>query len=86
MPSNIIQLVQAAVIQSFNGQDGGTAVTIGSTSYSGRYYANINAINPNVNVIEVYLGASASPSTLSVSLGIDQVPTLTASNIAVTLV
>ena len=85
LPSNIIQLVQAAVIQSFNGQDGGTAVTIGSTSYSGRYYANINAINPNVNVIEVYLGASASPSTLSVSLGIDQVPTLTASNIAVTL-
>ena len=86
LPSNIIQLVQNAVIQSFNGQDGGTAVGIGSTSYSGRYYANINAINPNVNVIEVYLGTSASPSTLSVALGIDQLPTLAASNISVTLV
>ena len=86
LPSNIIQLVQNAVIQSFNGQDGGSAVTIGSTSYSGRYYANINAINPNVNVIEVYLGLSSNPSTLLVSLGIDQVPTLTASNISVTLV
>ena len=86
LPSNIVTLIQNAVIQSFNGQDGGTAVGIGSTSYSGRYYANINAINPNVNVIEVYLGTSASPSTLLVSLGIDQLPTLTTSNIAVTLV
>lgn len=86
LPSNIVTLVQNAVIQSFNGQDGGTAVTIGSTSYSGRYYANINGINPNVNVIEVYLGTSASPTTLLISMGIDQVPTLTASNIAVTLV
>ena len=57
LPSNIVQLVQNAVIQSFNGLDGnGPAVTIGSTSYSGRYYGNVNAINPNVNVIEVYLG------------------------------
>lgn len=87
LPANIVQLVQNAVLQSFNGQDGnGPAVTIGSTSYSGRYYANINAISPNVNVIEVYLGTSASPSTLLISMGIDQLPTLAASNILVTLV
>ena len=86
LPSNIVQLTQNAVIASFNGQDGGSAVTINSTSYSGRYYANINAINPNVNVIEVYLGLTASPSTLLAALGIDQLPTITASNIVVTLV
>ena len=86
LPSNIVQLVQNAVIQSFNGQDGGSAVGINSTSYSGRYYANINAINPNVNVIEVYLGTSASPTTLSIAMGIDQLPTLQASQISVTLV
>ena len=86
LPSNIIQLVQNAVIQSFNGLDGGTDVTINSTSYSGRYYANINAIGSYVNVIEVYLGTSASPSTLLISMGIDQLPTLTASNISVILV
>jgi hypothetical protein len=86
LPSNIIQLVQDAVIESFNGLDGGTAVGIASTSYSGRYYANINAINPNVNVIEVYIGTSASPTTLFVDIGIDQLPTLTSSNISVTLV
>ena len=86
LPANITQLVQNAVIVSFNGQDGGTAVSINSTTYSGRYYANINAISPAVNVIEVYLGLSASPSTLSIAFGIDQLPTLSASNIAVTLV
>ena len=87
LPANITTLVQNAVIQTFNGLDGsGAPVSIGSTSYSGRYYTNINAINPNVNVIEVYLGLSASPTTLLVSMGIDQLPTLTASNILVTLV
>ena len=86
LPSNITQLVQNAVLASFNGQDGGSAVGINSTTYSGRYYANINAISPNVNVIEVYLGLSASPSTLLIAFGIDQLPTLSASNIAVVLV
>jgi len=86
LPSNIVSLVQNAVLASFNGQDGGTAVTINSTTYSGRYYANINAISSAVNVIEVYLGTSASPSTLSIAFGIDQLPTLSASNIAVVLV
>ena len=86
LPSNIVQLVQDAVLESFNGLDGGTAVGIASTSYSGRYYANINAINPNVNVIEVYLGGTSNPSTLLVSLGIDELPTLSAANIAVNLV
>lgn len=86
LPSNIVQLVQNAVLESFNGLDGGTAVGIASTSYSGRYYANINAINPNVNVIEVYLGTTTNPSTLLVALGIDQLPTLSAANIAVNLV
>lgn len=88
LPANIVTLVQNAIIETFNGMDGsGAPVGIASTSYSGRYYANINAINPaTVNVIEVYLGLTASPTTLSIALGIDQLPTLTASNILVTLV
>ena len=61
VPSNIIQLTQAAVVQSFEGLDGnGPAVSIGASTYSGRYYGNINAINPNVNVIEVYLTTTNS--------------------------
>ena len=86
LPTNIVQLVQNAVLQSFNGQDGGTAVTVGGSSYSGRYFTNINAVNPNVNVIEVYLGKTANPTTLFINMGIDQVPTLSITNITVTLV
>lgn len=86
LPSDIITQAQNAVIATFNGQDGGTAVGINTTTYSGRYYANINAISPNVNVIEVYVGLTASPTTLSASLGIDQLPTISASQIVVTLV
>jgi hypothetical protein len=86
LPSDIIAQAQNAVIATFNGQDGGTAVGINTTTYSGRYYANINAISPNVNVIEVYVGLTASPTTLSATLGIDQLPTISASQIVVTLV
>ncbi len=61
IPANITQLTQDAVLSSFQGLDGnGPKVGIGSTTYSGRYYGNINAINPNVNVIEVYLAVTNS--------------------------
>jgi hypothetical protein len=86
LPSNIVTLVQNAVIASFNGQDGGAPAGINQTIFSGRYYGNINAISPAVNVIEVYVGSSASPSTLSLAIGIDQLPTIAASQIVVTLV
>jgi len=60
LPSNITTLVQNAVVSSFYGQDGGTAAQMGQTTYSGRYYANINAIASSVNVIEVYLAIQNS--------------------------
>lgn len=86
LPSDIVTQTQNAVIATFNGQDGGTAVGINTTTYSGRYYANINAISPNVNVVEVYVGLTASPTTLSAAFGIDQLPTLSAANIVVQLI
>jgi hypothetical protein len=70
VPSNIIQLTQNAVVQSFEGLDGnGPAVGIGASTYSGRYYGNINAINPNVNVIEVYLTTTNSVVATSFVIG-----------------
>lgn len=86
LPTDIINQTKNAVIATFNGQDGGTAVGINTTTFSGRYYANINAISPNVNVVEVYVGLTASPTTLSASFGIDQLPTISASQIVVNLV
>lgn len=86
LPSNITTLVQNAIIAAFNGTDNGTRARIGSTLYSGRYFAGISAIAPTVELLSVYLGASASPTASSFSLGIDQLPTLSAANISVTLV
>ena len=87
LPANIIQLVQNAIIASFSGTDGGLKARINQATYSGRYYANISAIDPNVEILSVLMGFSAIGATLNaLTFGIDQLPTITASQIAVTLV
>lgn len=85
LPSNITQLIQDAVLAAFNGQDGGTRARIGATLYAGRYFAGISGVDPHVQILSVTIGSSASPTTSSLAVGIDQLPTLNASNITVTL-
>jgi len=85
LPSNITTLVQNAILASFNGQDGGSRARIGSTLYAGRYFAGISAIGNGVELLSIGIGTAPSPSATSLPLGIDQLPTLSASNIAVTL-
>lgn len=86
VPSNITTLVQNAIIAAFNGQDGGSRARIGSTLYAGRYFAGISAIGSGVQLLSVGIGTAANPTATTLALGIDQLPTLSASNIAVTLV
>lgn len=89
LPSNIVSLVQAAVVSAFNGGDGGSIARIASTIYASRYYAPILAIavppNVVVEILALQLGIGSASAT-SVAMGIDQIPTITASNIAVTVV
>lgn len=85
VPSNITTLVQNAILAAFNGQDGGSRARIGSTLYAGRYFAGISAIGEGVNLLSIGIGTSASPTATSLALGIDQLPTLSASDITVTL-
>lgn len=86
VPSNITTLVQNAIIAAFNGQDGGSRARIGSTLYAGRYFAGISGIGNGVQLLSVGIGTAPSPTATTLALGIDQLPTLDASNIAVTLV
>jgi hypothetical protein len=87
LPSNITQLVQNAIIESFTGEDGGLRARIGQSTYSGRYYANVSAINANVEILSILMGFSAVGATnTALTFGIDQLPTITAANISVTLV
>lgn len=87
LPGNIQDLVKAAIVAAFNGEDGGQRARIGSTTYAGRYYAGVAGTNPNVQILSILMGTnSAAQSATSLSFGIDQLPTISASNITVLLV
>lgn len=85
LPSNIVALVKAAIIARFNGTDGTTRERIGSLILASRYYGAVVAAASNVSLISVLIG-TASPALSQVNVGIDQKPTLSESDIIVTLV
>lgn len=85
LPSNIVDLVKAAIIARFNGTDGTTRERIGSLILASRYYGAVVSAASNVSLIGVLIGTS-TPTLSQVSVGIDQKPTLSESDITVTLV
>lgn len=85
LPSNIVQLVQDAIIARFNGADGTTRERMGSLVLASRYYGAVVSVAPNVSLISVLIGTS-TPTLSQVAVGIDQKPTLSISDISVTLV
>lgn len=82
LPSDIVTLTKDAIIARFNGTDGTTRERIGATIFASRYYGSIGH---NAAVISILIGTS-SPTLTQVPVGIDQKPTLNASDISVTLV
>ena len=86
LPGDIVARVRAAILSAFNGEDGGTRARIGSTIYAGRYYASVQAIDTdNFDIFSISISRNGSSYLTSASFGIDEVPTLDASNISVTL-
>ena len=87
LPSNIAQIAQNAIIAAFTGADGGARARINQSTYAGRYYAGLSAINPNVEVLSVLMGFTSGTATnAALIFGIDQLPTIAASQISVTLI
>jgi len=86
LPSDIITQVKSAIISAFNGEDGGSRARIGSEIFASRFYAGIASLNQYVAILSLFVGTSLSPSTTTVTMGIDQAPTIQASNITVALV
>lgn len=85
LPANIVALTKAAIIARFNGADGTNRERIGSAIFASRYYGAVSAVAANVSVISILLGAvTATLNTYTV--GIDKAPTISASDISVTLV
>jgi len=85
LPADIVTQVQTAVVNSFNGIDGSRRVRTGGLALAGKFYAPVSAIGPEVNVVQILLGTTTATLT-SFQVGIDQFPTLQASDVSVTLV
>lgn len=85
LPSDIVTLVKNAIIDAFAGSDGNARARIGATIYASQFYAPILALGSGVSILSLLLGTS-TPTLSSVTMGIDQAPTVTAADISVTLV
>jgi len=85
LPSDIITQVQSAIVSAFNGEDGGNRERIGKQIDTSRYYEGVKALNDNVVITSMYVGTSTAPTTTTVTIGVDQAPTLDTSNISVVL-
>jgi len=85
LPSNIVSLVQNAIVSAFVGGDGGARARIGATIYASRFYSPILAVAPGLSILSLLIGTTTANQS-SLTVGIDQAPMVTASNISVTLV
>ncbi|WP_415453346.1 baseplate J/gp47 family protein [Acetobacter orientalis] len=86
VPTTAADQVRTAVLAAFNGQDGQAQVRIGTTLYTSRFYASVAALGAWAESISITLGFSANPTSLTATLGIDQVPVLSAESINVVFV
>ena len=84
LPSNIVQLIKDAIMDQFNGVSGTGRERIGADIFSSRYYSSVSLINPNISIISILIGTVTATLT-TVSVGIDEYPTLSESDISVTL-
>lgn len=84
-PSNIVELVRAAIVSAFNGGDGGARARIGSTVYASRYYAPVASVAGSPIVSLQIAAPLAGALGNSVVVGINKLPTLDPTNITVTL-
>jgi uncharacterized phage protein gp47/JayE len=86
LPSDIVTQVQNTIISAFSGGDGGPRARIGSTIYASRFYGPVSNIKPGyVEILSLQIGTTtANLNSLTVDIG--YVPTISASDISVTLV
>lgn len=85
LPADIVSLVKAAIIASFNGLDGSARARIGGVILASKFYTPVNLIGPEVSILSILIGTSTATLN-SVAVGIDQAPTVVDTDIAVVLV
>lgn len=85
LPSNIVALTKTAVISTLSGENGAQRARMGGQIFASNYYAPIAALSSAVSIIDVKIGLGVADQS-SISLGIDQEPSIDESNITVILV
>lgn len=87
-PSDITAQVKAMITKVFNGNyDGIEKARIGATINSGKYYAPVISISPDtVGILSLQVSLDGITYHPSVTMGIDQIPTIQDSDITVNLV
>ncbi|WP_179280547.1 baseplate J/gp47 family protein [Bordetella genomosp. 1] len=84
LPSDVVAQVKQAIIDAFNGVDGGQRARIGSIIYASRFYAPVSLISPALSILSLLIGTS-TPTAPSVTVNIDRRPTVSADDIVVVL-
>ncbi len=85
LPSDYATLIQDAIIAQFNGTNGSTPEGINALVLASNYYAAVQSSISGLQIASIYVGLSASPTGYDAQLGIDQVPTITAADITVSV-
>lgn len=86
LPSNIADLVKAAIVAAFNGLDGtSTRIRIGGLILASKFVGPVSAIGPEVSILSILIGLTAPGALNSITAGIDQAPTVDPANILVVL-
>lgn len=83
VPNTATDQIQAAILATFSGQAALGQARIGATVYASQFYACVAALGAWAHIVNITLGLSANPTTLTATLGIDQVPVLSATAITV---
>ena len=86
LPSNYATLIKNAIVAQFNGENGNTPAGIASLILALSYTGAILAAVPGLSLVSILVGLTSTPTAYEVTMGIDQQPTIDASNIAVTAI
>ena len=84
VPSDAAAQIQAAIIAAFAGADGGPRARIGSTIYALRFAQAVTGLGAWAQLVSLAIGTDVASQT-SVTMRLDQAPTVSAANITVTV-
>lgn len=86
VPADATLQIRNAIVSAFNGGDGGARGRIGATMFASRFYANVAALGSWAQIVSIFIGTAASPTSMDVAVGINKYPTIDPADITVALV